>query len=52
VTLDAAGQRAAEHGRWTGTWVGQAAICGDYLAVWTKVIGQWVISHELYVTLS
>ncbi len=52
VTIDTAGQRAAEHGHWTGTWRGEPPITGDYLAVWKKVIGQWVISHELYVTLS
>ncbi len=52
VTLDASGQRAAEHGRWTGTWQGADPITGDYLAVWKKVIGQWVIEQELYVTLS
>jgi ketosteroid isomerase-like protein len=52
VTVDASGARAAEHGRWTGTWQGEAPMTGDYLAVWKKVIGQWVIEQELYVTLS
>jgi ketosteroid isomerase-like protein len=52
VTVDASGLRAAEHGRWTGTWRDAPPITGDYLAVWKKVVGQWVISHELYVTLS
>ncbi len=52
VTVDASGQRAAEHGRWTGTWRDAAPMTGDYLAVWKKVIGQWVIEQELYVTLS
>lgn len=52
VTLDASGARAAEHGRWTGTWRGAEPIAGDYLAVWKKVVGQWVIEQELYVTLS
>jgi ketosteroid isomerase-like protein len=52
VSIDAAGMRAAEHGRWTGTWRGGEAVTGDYLAVWKKVIGQWVIEQELYVTLS
>ena len=52
VTVDATGRRAAEHGRWTGTWRDTEPVTGDYLAVWTKVIGQWVISQELYVTLS
>jgi ketosteroid isomerase-like protein len=52
VTVDANGLRAAEHGRWTGTWRDQPPVTGDYLAVWKKVIGQWVIEQELYVTLS
>jgi len=52
VTIDDAGLRAAEHGHWTGTWRDAPPIKGDYLAVWKKVIGQWVIEQELYVTLS
>jgi ketosteroid isomerase-like protein len=52
VTLDANGDRAAEHGRWTGTWRDQTPITGQYLAVWKKMVGQWVIEQELYVTLS
>lgn len=52
VTVDAAGNRAAEHGRWTGTWRGAPPMTGDYLAVWKKTVGQWVIEQELYVTLS
>jgi hypothetical protein len=47
VDVDAAGERAAEHGHWTG-----AGVSGSYLAVWRKVTGQWVIESELYVTLS
>lgn len=50
VELDAAGGRAAEHGRWTGAWVDRR-MGGTYLAVWRKVTGQWVIESELYVTL-
>jgi ketosteroid isomerase-like protein len=52
VTVDASGLRAAEHGRWTGRWRGAADMTGDYLAVWRKVVGQWLIERELYVTLS
>ncbi len=52
VAIDAEGARAAEHGRWTGTWRDSPAMSGDYLAVWKKVVGQWVIEQELYVTLS
>ena len=51
VSLDPAGERAAEHGRWTGRWEGGNTMSGDYLAVWRRVTGQWVIERELYVTL-
>ena len=51
VELDAAGARAAEHGRWTADWKGQE-MAGTYLAVWRRTLGQWVIESELYVTLS
>ena len=50
VTLDSAGGRAAEAGRWTADWTG-TEMAGTYLAVWRKVTGQWVIESELYVTL-
>lgn len=50
VDLDAAGERAAEAGRWTATWA-SGAMAGTYLAAWRKVTGQWVIESELYVTL-
>ncbi len=51
VEVDAAGERAAEHGRWTADWKG-AQMAGTYIAVWRKSLGQWVIESELYVTLS
>jgi len=51
VEVDTAGDRAAEHGDWVGTWRGGTAMSGTYLAVWKKVTGQWVIEAELYVTL-
>jgi len=47
VELDAAGDRAAETGRWTG-----AGMSGAYMAAWRKVTGQWVIESELFVTLA
>lgn len=47
VEIDAAGDVAAETGRWTGN--GQS---GAYMAAWRKQIGQWVIDSELFVTLS
>ncbi len=54
VELDPVGERAAETGRWVGTWkpeAGPAEMSGRYLAVWRKALGQWVIESELYVTL-
>jgi len=51
VEVDAAGLRAAEHGRWIADWKG-AEMAGTYLAVWKKALGQWVIESELYVTLA
>ena len=52
VTLDNTGERAAERGQWLGTWRDSPALSGDYLAVWRKVVGQWMIESELYVTLA
>ncbi len=51
VTPDMDGARAAERGTWIGRWKDQT-LGGDYLAVWRKVTGQWVIEQELYVTLA
>ena len=51
LELDAAADRAAEHGRWVADWKG-SEMSGTYLAVWKKTLGQWVIESELYVTLS
>ena len=51
VSVDAAGLRAAESGRWTGVYA-EAELRGTYLAVWRNVRGQWAIESELYVTLS
>ena len=50
IEIDAAGLRAAEHGRWVADWKG-ADMAGSYLAVWRKALGQWIIESELYVTL-
>lgn len=50
VSLDDEGARAAEAGRWVGTWRDQSQ-SGTYLAVWRKAVGQWVLESELYVTL-
>ncbi len=50
VELDQSGVRAAERGRWVGSWR-QARMAGAYLASWRKVTGQWVIEAEMFVTL-
>ncbi len=52
VEVDSAGERAAEHGAWVGTWRGAPPMSGTYLAVWKRVVGQWVLEAELYVTLA
>jgi hypothetical protein len=47
VTLDSKGERAAEHGHSTGRWRSGDLMGGDYLPVWRKVTGHWVIEREL-----
>ncbi|NBB13806.1 DUF4440 domain-containing protein [Caulobacter sp. SLTY] len=51
ITLDMDGARAAERGTWVGRWK-DLTLGGDYLAVWRRQTGQWVIEQELYVTLT
>lgn len=51
IDVDSAGLRAAERGRWVGSWKGVPDQSGTYLATWKTVTGQWVIESELYVTL-
>jgi ketosteroid isomerase-like protein len=51
VELAADGRRAAETGRWVGTWQGRADMSGAYMAVWRETRGQWLLERELYVTL-
>lgn len=45
------GLRAAEQGRWVGSWKGGVEMSGVYLAVWRESRGQWLLERELYVTL-
>lgn len=52
ITLNADGSRAAERGRWVGTWKDAPDQSGTYLATWKKVTGQWIIENELFVTLA
>ncbi len=47
----AAGERAAEQGRWAAEWK-SGRMSGAYLAVWRQATGQWVIESETFVTLS
>ncbi|MCE2820207.1 MAG: nuclear transport factor 2 family protein, partial [Phenylobacterium sp.] len=52
IEVDAAGDRAAEQGRWTAGWKDAPSQWGPYLAVWRRVTGQWMIESETFVTLS
>jgi ketosteroid isomerase-like protein len=52
VELSGDGARAAETGRWTGTWTGGVEMGGVYMAAWRQSRGQWLLERELYVTLS
>ena len=51
VEVAADGARAAETGRWTGTWKGGVEMSGVYMAAWRESRGQWLLERELYVTL-
>jgi ketosteroid isomerase-like protein len=51
VEIAADGARAAETGRWTGTWKGGTQMSGVYMAAWRDRRGQWLLERELYVTL-
>jgi ketosteroid isomerase-like protein len=55
ILMDKRGARAAERGEWVGSWQadkGTRESRGQYLAVWKKAGGKWVIESELFVTLS
>jgi len=51
VELADDGRRAAETGRWVGSWKGGARMSGVYMAAWRENRGQWLLERELYVTL-
>jgi ketosteroid isomerase-like protein len=53
VTVELAddGHRAAETGRWVGTWKPDVQMSGLYMAAWRESRGQWLLERELYVTL-
>ena len=45
------GRRAAETGRWIGSWKGGVEVSGTYMAAWRESRGQWLLERELYITL-
>lgn len=54
VTLSEGGVRAAESGRWLGTWRkpdGEMRLSGVYLAMWVKTPGGWRLKSEAFVSL-
>jgi len=51
VELAGDGARAAETGRWSGSWKGGVEMNGVYMAAWRERHGQWLLERELYVTL-
>jgi len=55
VELDQAGERGAERGQWVASWrgaQGETRLAGPYLATWRRVVGQWILESELFVTLT
>lgn len=49
------GVKAAESGRWLGTWTapdGPVRIGGRYMAYWRRTGDRWLIHSELFVQLS
>jgi ketosteroid isomerase-like protein len=51
IEVAADGRRAAETGRWIGSWKGGVEMSGVYMAAWRELRGQWRLERELYVTL-
>jgi ketosteroid isomerase-like protein len=51
IEIAADGGRAAETGRWVGSWAGGVEISGVYMAAWRESRGQWRLERELYITL-
>lgn len=52
VEVAADGRRAAETGRWVGTWKSGLEMSGVYMAAWRETRGQWLVERELYVSLA
>ena len=54
VELNSSSLLAAESGHWVGRWKkpdGTMEWRGNYMAMWRKENGQWLIQSELYVSL-
>jgi ketosteroid isomerase-like protein len=51
VDLADGARRAAETGRWVGSWKGGLEVSGVYMAAWLESRGQWLLQRELYITL-
>ncbi len=52
VAIDQAGERAAERGVWIAFARRGEGPRGQYLAVWRRILGQWRLESELFVTLA
>jgi len=55
ITVSEGGGRAAEAGKWVGTWHkadGEMNVRGVYLAQWVQRDGTWRIRSEVFVTLT
>ena len=54
VTIGFSGKRAAEVGRWVGTWRtrgGEMRVTGVYQAMWVPTVTGWRLKNESFVTL-
>jgi ketosteroid isomerase-like protein len=54
VRVSSSGKRAAETGRWVGTWRkadGEMRLTGVYQAMWVPGPGGWGLQNESFVTL-
>jgi ketosteroid isomerase-like protein len=55
VEIATSGKRAAESGRWVGSWAemdGEMRLSGTYLATWIPTPAGWRLLNESFVTLA